>query len=78
MERMKSLYGKYREIINYLIVGVLTTVVSLSVYYLCVCTFLDPQKPVQLHLAHKSLRRPEMSRVGRIEAAPEDPQPHLA
>ncbi len=52
MERMKSLYGKYREIINYLIVGVLTTVVSLSVYYLCVCTFLDPQKPVQLQAAN--------------------------
>lgn len=32
-EKIKELYNKYREIINYLIVGVLTTVVSLGVYY---------------------------------------------
>lgn len=31
---------KYKEIIRYLIVGVLTTVVSLGVYYMCVSTFL--------------------------------------
>ena len=31
----------YREIIRYLIVGVLTTVVSLAVYYVCVLTFLN-------------------------------------
>ena len=31
--KIKELYGKYREIINYLIFGVLTTVVSLTVYF---------------------------------------------
>lgn len=49
---MKEIYIKYKEIINYLIVGGLTTVVSLGVYYFCVLTFLDPQKPVQLQIAN--------------------------
>lgn len=49
---MKKLYEKYKEIINYLIVGVLTTVVSLASYYLCVYTFLDPDQPVQLQAAN--------------------------
>ena len=37
-----GLYRKYEEIINYLIVGVLTTVVSLAIYYGSVLTFLNP------------------------------------
>ncbi len=41
-----------REIISYLIVGVLTTFVSLGVYYLCSFTFLDARNPVQLQLAN--------------------------
>lgn len=54
----KSLFEKFkalitnREIISYLIVGVLTTVVSLAVYYGCVGTFLDPNDPVQLQAAN--------------------------
>ena len=35
-----KLYKKYEEIINYLIVGGLTTVVSLGSYYLCILTFI--------------------------------------
>lgn len=42
----------YREIIRYLIVGVLTTVVSLAVYYVCVLTFLNPQSALQLQAAN--------------------------
>lgn len=41
-----------REIVSYLIVGVLTTIVSLAVYYICVLTFLDPLHPVQLQAAN--------------------------
>lgn len=52
MSKIKSLYKKYREIINYLIVGGLTTVVSLGVYYGCVMTFLDPKSPIQLQIAN--------------------------
>lgn len=49
---IRELYGKYKEIINYLVVGVLTTVVSLSVYYACVFTFLDPQVALELQIAN--------------------------
>ena len=42
----------YKEIIRYLIVGVLTTLVSLGVYYGCVYTFLDPENAVQLQIAN--------------------------
>ena len=41
-----------REIISYLIVGGLTTVVSLGTYYACVLTFLDPHDPIQLQIAN--------------------------
>lgn len=47
-----KLYKKYKEIVNYLIVGVLTTVVSLAVYYICVVTFLDPHRALQLQAAN--------------------------
>ena len=34
IERIKKLYNNYKEIVNYLIIGVLTTVVSLVSFYL--------------------------------------------
>ena len=52
INRLKELYLKYKEIINYLIVGGLTTVVSLFTYYACVLTFLDPNNPLQLQIAN--------------------------
>lgn len=52
MNRLIDLYKKYRELISYLIVGGLTTVVSLGVYYGCVLTFLDPEVAVQLQAAN--------------------------
>lgn len=52
LNKIKELYIKYKELINYLIVGVLTTVVSLGTYYGCVLTFLDPQSAVQLQIAN--------------------------
>ncbi|MCQ4774277.1 GtrA family protein [Lacrimispora saccharolytica] len=52
MKKCMELYKQYKEIINYLIVGVLTTVVSLGVYYACVLTFLDPENAIQLQVAN--------------------------
>lgn len=52
MEKIKEMYLKYKEIISYLIFGVLTTVVSLGVYYICVYTFLNPENVVQLQIAN--------------------------
>ena len=50
---MKILENKnYREIFRYLIVGGLTTVVSLGVYYGLTWTLLDPNKAVQLQIAN--------------------------
>ena len=43
---------KYGEIVRYLIVGILTTVVSLVTYYGCVFTFLNPENALQLQVAN--------------------------
>lgn len=43
MDKIKNLLKKYEEIIRYLIVGVLTTIVSWGAYYLCIITVLNPQ-----------------------------------
>lgn len=52
MKKLLKLYKKYKEIINYLIVGGLTTLISLIVYYICVLTFLNPNKSIQLQIAN--------------------------
>ena len=52
MNKIKELYLKYKEIINYLIFGVLTTIVALVTYYICVYTILDPDNAVQLQIAN--------------------------
>ena len=52
IKQLKELYLKYKELVNYLVVGVMTTVVSLATYYGCVLTILDPQSAVQLQIAN--------------------------
>lgn len=52
MNTIKKLYHKYEEIINYLIVGVCTTIVSLLAYFISTRTFLDVQNPLQLQIAN--------------------------
>ena len=42
----------YRELISYGIVGFLTTVLSLGVYYLVTVTFLDPKNAIELQIAN--------------------------
>lgn len=51
MKKINSLYKKYKEIINYLIFGVLTTVISLAVYYALVYTILNPLNAIMLQIA---------------------------
>ena len=41
-----------KEIILYLIFGVLTTVVSLLTYYICTITFLNPNNAVEIQIAN--------------------------
>ena len=49
---MKDIYLKYKEIINYLVIGVLTTLVSLITYYILVKLFLDASNAIQLQIAN--------------------------
>lgn len=49
---MFELYKKYKEIINYLIFGFLTTAVSLIAYYLVTLTILDPNVSLELQIAN--------------------------
>ncbi|MBQ7171590.1 MAG: GtrA family protein [Clostridia bacterium] len=51
-ETVTKLWNKYRELICYLIVGALTTAVSLGVYWLATVKFLDPEDPVELQIAN--------------------------
>lgn len=41
-----------KEIILYLIFGVLTTVVSLLSYYICTITFLNPNNAIEIQIAN--------------------------
>ncbi len=52
MKKIKEFLKKNREIIVYLIVGVLTTIVSFVSYYLCTKTFLNPNDGLQLQAAN--------------------------
>ena len=52
MKDVMKLFKKYEEIISYLIVGVLTTIVSLVSYYLLTYTVLDPKIGFQLQVAN--------------------------
>ena len=46
-----ELYQKYEEIINYLIIGVLTTIVNLAVKYALLFTVLNASDATQLQIA---------------------------
>ena len=51
MQKIMDLFNKYKEVIMYLIFGVLTTVVSLVSYYLLTITVLNPEIGLQLQIA---------------------------
>lgn len=52
MNKIKGLFNKYREIIMYILIGGLTTLVSLISYYLLTFTILDANNPLQLQIAN--------------------------
>jgi len=52
MKKLIELFKKYSEVIRYLVVGVLTTIVSLVTYYICVFTVLDPKIALELQIAN--------------------------
>lgn len=52
MKQIANLYKKYEELVNYVVVGALTTVVSLGSYYFCVLSVFNPNNPVLLQAAN--------------------------
>lgn len=52
MKKLINIYKKNEEIINYLIIGFSTTLISLIVYYLCVYTIFNPKNPILLQCAN--------------------------
>ena len=50
-KKLLKLYNEHREIANYLIVGGLTTAISLAVKYALLFTILDAKNDVQLQIA---------------------------
>ena len=49
---IKKYYKKYRELIMYLIFGVLTTLIGLILYFILTILFFNPNNPYQLQLAN--------------------------
>ena len=52
LEKILLYYKKYKEIINYLIFGVLTTIINLFSYYLLTNTILNPNQALHLQIAN--------------------------
>lgn len=52
IEKIKEIYFKYEEIWNYLVVGGLTTLVSILAYVIATTLFLNVENPVQLQIAN--------------------------
>ena len=51
MDKVIKLYHKYGEIIRYIIIGGLTTVVSLVTKYILLFTILDAKNPLELQIS---------------------------
>lgn len=51
VEKIKKKYVKYAEIIRYLIIGGLTTLISILTYFVVTHSFLNPQDKIELQIA---------------------------
>ncbi len=51
LDKIKTLYKKYEEMINYLVFGVLTTVINLITYKLLMITILSSKTPLDIQIA---------------------------
>lgn len=52
MNKVLNIYKKNKEVINYLIVGVLTTLISIIVYVVLTVSILNPNNDIELQLAN--------------------------
>lgn len=51
IDKIKYLYKKYNEIIMYLIIGGLTTLINILAYFLVTHAFLNPKDKLELQIA---------------------------
>lgn len=51
LNKLKKYYFKYEEIVNYIVVGVLTTIVSLGTKYILLFSILDASNATQLQIS---------------------------
>ena len=51
IDKIKNLYKKYNEIIMYLIIGGLTTLINIFAYFLVTHAFLNPKDKLELQIA---------------------------
>lgn len=51
-EKVLELYKKHEELVNYFVVGVMTTLFSWFVYFASVYTFLEAENAIQLQIAN--------------------------
>ncbi|MBD3109194.1 GtrA family protein [Bacillus sp. AGMB 02131] len=46
------MYNKHKELVLYVVFGVLTTIINFIIYFACVLTFLNPEKSIELQIAN--------------------------
>ena len=51
IKKLLKLYNSYKEVINYLFFGVLTTLVNIISKYILLFTILDASNPIQLQIS---------------------------
>lgn len=49
---IKNIYSKHKEIINYLIFGILSTIVNLLTYYILIFTLFNSNNPIELQITN--------------------------
>ena len=52
MKKIKEIYSKYKEILNYLIVGLLTTLVSLGSYFIFVNALFPDKSDLSIQISN--------------------------
>ena len=49
---IKKIYNRHKEIINYLIYGILTTIINLITYYSLIYTVFNPSNSIELQITN--------------------------
>lgn len=52
IDKVKNIYSTNKEVVNYLVFGVLTTVINLATYFILTSVFLDASNGIELQIAN--------------------------